>query len=189
MQRTTTTSTTTRRPYRVLFVCMGNICRSPAAEIIFRQWVANAGRSEEFEIDSAGTLGYHQGEPPDARMAACLVRHGYSVAGRARKIQPADLAYFDLIVTMDEDNLAGVRALDPAGHFHAKIRPLVTFCRVHQEPRVPDPYYDGQRGFEHVVELLKDGCAGILGSGIGESSPLLATPSINLQGILAAQGI
>ena len=162
MQRATTTSTTSRRPNRVLFVCMGNICRSPAAEIIFRQLVANAGRSAEFEIDSAGTLGSHQGEPPDARMAASLVRHGYSVAGRARKIQSADLAHFDLIVTMDEDNLASVRALDPAGRFHAKIQPLVAFCRVHRVPRVPDPYYDGRRGFEQVVELLEDGCAGIL---------------------------
>ncbi len=152
----------TRKPYRVLFVCMGNICRSPAAEIIFRKLVADAGRSADIEIDSAGTLGYHHGEPPDSRMAATLERNGYHIAGRARKIRIDDLKSFDLIVTMDEDNLAEVRALDPEGRFHPKIRPLVGYCSTHREARVPDPYYGGQRGFDHVIELLEDGCAGIL---------------------------
>jgi len=150
------------KPFRVLFICMGNICRFPAAEIIFRKLVADARRSADIEIDSAGTLGYHQGEPPDARMAATLERNGYTVAGRARKIQSADLTHFDLIVTMDEDNLSIVRALDPSGRFRDKIHPLVEYCREHQAPRVPDPYYGGQRGFDEVVALLEDGCAGIL---------------------------
>ena len=141
---------------------MGNICRSPAAEIIFRKLVADAGRSESIEIDSAGTLGYHHGNPPDARMAATLERHGYTVAGRARKITSADLTHFDLVVTMDDDNLAHVRALDSAGRWREKIRPLVGYCREQQATCVPDPYYGGQRGFEHVIELLEDGCAGIL---------------------------
>lgn len=153
---------TTRKPFRILFVCAGNICRSPAAEIIFRKLVADAGRDAEFEIDSAGTHGFHQGEPPDQRMAATLERNGYTVTGRARRIQPADLAYFDLIVTMDEDNLSSVRDLDPARRYRDKIRPLVSFCREHESPRVPDPYYGGQRGFDRVIELLEDGCAGIL---------------------------
>jgi protein-tyrosine phosphatase len=153
---------TARKPFRVLFVCMGNICRSPAGEIIFRQLVADAGRSDAIEIDSAGTLGYHQGDPPDARMAATLRAHGYSVTGRARQIRAADLADFDLIVTMDEDNLDAVRTLDRTGQFRAKIRPLVGFCQTHDAPRVPDPYYGGQQGFERVIELLEDGCAGIL---------------------------
>jgi protein-tyrosine phosphatase len=143
---------------------MGNICRSPAGEIIFRHLVAAAGRSAGIEIDSAGTLGYHQGCPPDPRMAQSLERHGYSVAGSARKIQADDLTRFDLIVTMDEDNLAAVRALDPSGHSHGKIRPLVEFCSHHHDGCVPDPYYGGQRGFEHVIALLEDGCAGILSS-------------------------
>lgn len=153
---------TTRKPFRILFVCAGNICRSPAAEIIFRKLTADAGRDAEFEIDSAGTHGFHQGEPPDQRMAATLERNGYTVTGRARRIQPADLAYFDLIVTMDEDNLSSVRDLDPARRYRDKIRPLVSFCREHESPRVPDPYYGGQRGFDRVIELLEDGCAGIL---------------------------
>ena len=151
-----------RMPFRVLFVCMGNICRSPAGEIIFRKLVADAGRSADFEIDSAGTLDYHQGSPPDPRMAATLEHYGYRVAGRARQIQAGDLSHFDLIVTMDEDNLAAVRALDRSGRLHAKIRPLVEFCREHHEAHVPDPYHGGLGGFDHVVAILEDGCAGIL---------------------------
>lgn len=149
-------------PHCILFVCLGNICRSPAAEIIFRQMVADAGRTEDFHIDSAGAIGNHQGSPPDPRMAAALQRHGYKVTGTARKILPADLEHFDLIATMDESNLTEVRQLDPSGKFHAKIRPMVGFCQHHSAPRVPDPYYGGQRGFEHVISLLEDACAGVL---------------------------
>lgn len=154
----------TRAPYRVLFVCLGNICRSPAAEIIFRQQAADAGRAEDFEIDSAGTIGHHQGSPPDSRMAAALERQGFTISGRARQITAADLENFDLIVTMDESNLSDVQRLDKTGKLHSKIRPFVGFCRHHDDLRVPDPYYGGQRGFDHVIALLEDGCAGILES-------------------------
>ncbi len=152
------------RPYRILFVCLGNICRSPAAEIIFRKQVTDSGRVEDFEIDSAGTIGHHAGSPPDSRMAESLGRHGFLVEGRARQIRSADLENFDLIVTMDETNLSDVRRLDTAGSARAEIRPFVSFCRRHDDLRVPDPYYGGQRGFDHVIELLKDGCEGILES-------------------------
>ena len=148
--------------HRVLFVCLGNICRSPAAEIIFRKLVADAGREADFEIDSAGTIGHHRGGPPDSRMAGSLERQGYEVAGCARQILPMDLEHFDLIVTMDESNLSDVRSLDPSGKLHPKIRELVGFCNDHDDLRVPDPYYGGQRGFDHVIRLLEDGCAGIL---------------------------
>jgi protein-tyrosine phosphatase len=147
---------------RVLFVCLGNICRSPAAEIIFRQQVAAAGRADGFHIDSAGTSSHHEGSPPDPRMSEALIRRGFSVTGRARKIQAEDLQCFDLIVTMDESNHAAVQSLDPGGATHSKIRPLVSFCRRHDDLRVPDPYYGGQRGFDHVIDLLEDGCEGIL---------------------------
>lgn len=150
-------------PHRVLFVCLGNICRSPAAEIIFRKLVADAGREAEFEIDSAGTIGHHRGAPPDPRMAGSLERQGYQVMGLARQILTADLERFDLIVTMDESNLSDVRSLDPSGKLHAKVRELVGFCTDHDDFRVPDPYYGGQRGFDHVIRLLEDGCKGILG--------------------------
>lgn len=151
-----------RVPRRILFVCMGNICRSPAAEIIFRRFVADAGREAEFQIDSAGTIGYHEGSPPDSRMAEALGRQGFEVTGLARRIRKDDLETFDWIITMDESNLEEVRNLDPEGRFHRKIRPLVGFCREFDVPRVPDPYYGGEKGFEHVINLLKDGCRGIL---------------------------
>jgi protein-tyrosine phosphatase len=151
-----------RSRHKILFVCLGNICRSPAAEIIFRQQAADAGRADEFEIDSAGTIGYHQGAPPDPRMSEALQREGFTVSGRSRQIQESDLEDFDLIVTMDETNLSDVRELDPSGKFHSKIRPFVSFCTRHEDRRVPDPYYGGKRGFDHVIELLKDGCEGIL---------------------------
>ncbi|HSP43325.1 MAG TPA: low molecular weight protein-tyrosine-phosphatase, partial [Luteolibacter sp.] len=140
------------------------ICRSPAAEIIFRHMAAAAGRSHEFQIDSAGIIGHHDGSPPDGRMSAALRERNYEVTGNARKIRISDLGEFDLIVTMDETNLDDVRGLDPAGAHHHKIRPFVSYCSRHNAPRVPDPYYGGQRGFDHVIELLEDGCQGILDS-------------------------
>jgi protein-tyrosine phosphatase len=151
-------------PHRVLFVCLGNICRSPAAEIIFREFVKKAGRDSEFEIDSAGTIGHHEGAAPDSRMSDSLERLGYTVQGRAKKLLFSDLERFDLIVTMDESNLRDVRDLDQSGDLHSKILPLVSFGTAHDDARVPDPYYGGQRGFDHVIHLLEDGCQGILDS-------------------------
>lgn len=150
------------KPYRVLFVCMGNICRSPAAEIIFRHFATDTGRAAEFDVDSAGTISHHHGAPPDSRMAATLQRRGYTVTGKARRINAYDLERFDLILTMDEENLAAVQRMDASGAHHHKIRPFVEFCSYGTDLRVPDPYYGGQRGFEHVMTLLEDGCHGIL---------------------------
>jgi protein-tyrosine phosphatase len=151
-----------RAHYRILFVCLGNICRSPAAEIILRHQASLAGLADDIEIDSAGIIGHHAGSPPDQRMTAALRGRGYQVTGEARKIHRHDLRDFDLIVTMDESNFADVRGLDPCNEYHEKIRPFVGFCRRHSDPRVPDPYYGGQRGFDHVIDLLEDGCEGIL---------------------------
>jgi protein-tyrosine phosphatase len=148
--------------YRILFVCLGNICRSPAAEIVFKKQVADAGRDEEFEVASSGTSGHHQGSPPDPRMAKALEEKGFKVEGSARPILPNDLITFDLIITMDETNLADVKCLDATGKLHSKIRPFVSYCQVHTDLRVPDPYYGGQLGFDHVIRLLEDGCKGIL---------------------------
>ena len=153
-----------RAPYRVLFVCLGNICRSPAAEIIFRKQAEDAGRAGDFEIDSAGTIGHHQGSPPDPRMSEALEQRGFTISGKARRIEADDLQTFDLIVTMDETNLSDVQRLDPSGKLHSKIRPFMSFCRHHDDPRVPDPYYGGKRGFDHVIALLEDGCGEILAS-------------------------
>lgn len=141
---------------------MGNICRSPAAEIIFRSQVAEAGLENRFEIDSAGTIGYHAGNPPDERMSDTLRRSGYAVRGRSRQIRPDDLDHFDLILTMDEDNLADVLAMASSPAQRAKILPIVSYLREHQAARIPDPYYGGQKGFEQVRELLEDACQGLL---------------------------
>jgi protein-tyrosine phosphatase len=151
-----------RKPFRVLFVCMGNICRSPAAEIVFRQKVEEAGLTGRIEIDSAGTIGYHAGHAPDARMSATLKKRGYSIAGKARQILSADLQNFDLVLVMDSENLANVRALDRAGHFHAKIRRFTDYCTRHESDEVPDPYYGGQDGFDHVADLVEDAAEGLL---------------------------
>ncbi len=124
--------------------------------------VEAADRVEEFEIDSAGTIGDHEGSPPDSRMVAALVSKGYVVSGESRKIKASDLEYFDRVIAMDETNLRDVLRLDTSGKFHAKVVPFVEFCRNHTDLRVPDPYYGGVKGFQHVVELLEDGCQGIL---------------------------
>lgn len=142
---------------------MGNICRSPAAEIIFRKMAADAGRADEFRIDSAGTIGFHTGSPPDPRMSAHLSKRGYPVEGRSRQLVAADLREFDLLLTMDEENLADTLALDPSGELHHKVKPFVHFLRENETPRIPDPYYGGDSGFAHVIGLLEDGCSNLLG--------------------------
>jgi len=151
-----------RKPFRVLFVCMGNICRSPAAEIIFRKQVADAGLNDAIDIDSAGTIGYHAGKGPDPRMADTLRRRGYPIAGRARQVTSRDLTDFDLILAADEENLADLRRLDRDGVHRPKIRLLVDYCVEKEATHVPDPYYGGQQGFEEVADLVEDTCAGLL---------------------------
>jgi len=132
--------------------------------MIFRHMAVAAGRGDEYLIDSAGIIGHHAGSPPDPRMSAALRERNYPIFGVARKIGIADLGNFDLIVAMDETNFADIRGLDPAGAHHHKIRPFVGFCSRQSAPRVPDPYFGGQRGFDHVIDLLEDGCEGILRS-------------------------
>lgn len=148
--------------FRILFVCMGNICRSPAAEVIFHEMVEKAGLEGQVKIDSAGTAGYHQGAPPDRRMISSLVRRGYSVFGHARQIKPEDLANFDLILTMDEDNLHELKTMAGSNQYLNKIRLLSDFFCLHKEKEVPDPYYGGVAGFEYIVDLLEDGCQNLL---------------------------
>lgn len=147
---------------RVLFICMGNICRSPAAEIVFRKMTEDAGRGDEFHLDSAGTIGFHKGSPPDPRMSAHLAKRGYAVEGRSRQLVAADLKDFDILLTMDGENLADTLALDPSCEFHHKVIPFVDFLRSSEASAIPDPYYGGDRGFAHVIDLLEDGCATLL---------------------------
>ncbi len=151
-----------RAPFSVLFVCLGNICRSPAAEIIFTHMARERGIAGRIASDSAGTIGYHQGAPPDARMTAALTKKGYDVFGASRQIVADDLTRFDWIVTMDQQNFRNVCELDTHQKHVGKVRPFVGFCREHEVKDVPDPYYGGTRGFDFVIELLEDGCAAML---------------------------
>ena len=149
---------------RVLFICMGNICRSPAAEIVFRKMAEDAGRGDEFGIDSAGTIGFHKGSPPDPRMSDQLTKRGYAVKGRSRQLVAGDLCDFDILLTMDGENLTDTLTLDPSGKLHHKVKPFAGFLRENDAPEIPDPYYGGDRGFAHVIDLLEDGCASLLDS-------------------------
>ncbi len=150
---------------KVLFVCLGNICRSPAAEGVFRALVEKEGLAKQIHADSAGTGGWHEGEPPDGRMIAHAKGRGYDLSTLvARQISaPEDLKNFDYILTMDNSNLKNVHALDTKGEHHAKIGPLLAYCRTHaQVHEVPDPYYQDGNGFEYVLDLLEDACQGLL---------------------------
>jgi protein-tyrosine phosphatase len=149
-------------PTRVLFVCMGNICRSPAAEGVFLHLLAEAGLEHCFAVDSAGTGGWHVGHRADRRMIAAAERRGIHLPSRARQIEAADLQRFDHILTMDADNLAAVRRLERQAPGGARISPLIDHCRQLRSPEVPDPYYGGEDGFERVLDLLEDACAGLL---------------------------
>lgn len=149
---------------RILFLCMGNICRSPAAHCVFQHLVDESGLSERFVIDSAGTIGYHEGSPPDARMQASLRKRRIPVIGHARPLKARDLREFDLILAMDKANLADARRLAKTSDERARIKLFTTFCRRHDLTEVPDPYYGGDHGFEHVLDLVQDGCEGLLES-------------------------
>ncbi len=158
---------------RLLFVCLGNICRSPAAEGVFLHLAQREGLGDHVLVDSAGTGGWHVGNPADRRMRAAAGRRGIHLPSRARQITPADLRRFDRILTMDDDNLRAVQALarqaagvgpGDADASLARIEPITRHCRRFQVREVPDPYYGGEAGFEHVLDLLEDACAGLLAS-------------------------
>lgn len=147
---------------RILFLCMGNICRSPAAHCIFQELVNSAGLSENYEIDSAGTLHFHEGSPPDSRMQSALRKRNIPIIGRARPIVEKDLSYYDLILAMDTNNLIDAKKLDRYGTFHDKIQLFCDFCKLRSEKEVPDPYYGKGDGFEHVLDILENGCTNLL---------------------------
>lgn len=150
-------------PIRLLFVCMGNICRSPAAENVMRHLLTQQGLDHRFELDSAGTIRYHAGNPPDERMTAAARGRGIAMEGRARQIQGEDLEKFDWVLVMDQDNLNDVRIMaDQHGRGEARVAMFCEFCDAHDEDEVPDPYYGGSEGFEKVLDLLEDGCSGII---------------------------
>lgn len=147
----------------VLFVCMGNICRSPTAEGVFRDLVKRAGLDDRVvRIDSAGTHSYHIGKSPDTRASAAASRRGYDLSAlRGRQVNSQDFLVFDYILAMDEDNLANLKRICPAGHEH-KVHLFLEYSRNFSEREVPDPYYGGAQGFEHVLDMVEDASRGLL---------------------------
>lgn len=142
-------------PIRVLFVCAGNICRSPLAEGVFRHRVAEAGLAGRFVIDSCGTGGWHVGEPPDPRMCRTARQHGVALDDlRARQFRMADFEAFDHILVMDTDNLRHLHALDRSRQHSHKVQRFRTFDPWPDTGDVPDPYYGGLDGFEHVWQIV-----------------------------------
>lgn len=162
--------------FRILFVCAGNICRSPLAEGIFAHLAAQAGRAQDFEMDSAGTGGWHQGDPPDRRSIAVAGRHGIDISKlSARKIRPTDFDAFDLILAMDRDNLKELRKTGPDS---APVHLFNSFTFGIEED-IPDPYYGGAEGFETVYTRLFAGCSRLLDiAGTGRASRSGNTSSV-----------
>lgn len=147
---------------RILFICLGNICRSSAAQTIMQRLVDEEGLSSLLEIDSAGILSYHQGEPADSRMRAHAARRGYNITHRSRPVTAEDFRRFDLIIGMDEGNIDDLKERCPDLENQRKIVRMTDYCRLKQADHVPDPYYGGAQGFENVLDLLEDACAGLL---------------------------
>jgi protein-tyrosine phosphatase len=148
--------------FSLLFLCMGNICRSPTAHGVFRDLVNARGLHHQIHIDSAGTHNYHPGSPPDKRSQKHAIKRGYDLSDlRARQISELDYEQHDLLLAMDWDNLALAQQDCPPEH-QRKLRRLTEFCKNHQAAVVPDPYYGGDAGFEHVLDLIEDACEGLL---------------------------
>lgn len=139
---------------QVLFVCLGNICRSPTAEAVFRTLVEREGLAERVRVDSAGTGGWHVGEPPDPRMTEAGRRRGHRLGGRARQVEVADFERFDLILAMDGSNLAHLHRMAPDGS-RAEVRLFREFDPEAPGADVPDPYYGGRSGFDDVVDIVE----------------------------------
>lgn len=147
---------------KVLFVCMGNICRSPMAEGVFRKAVRDAGLESQIEADSAGTHAYHIGSPPDPRAQLAVRQRGVEISNlRGRKVEDVDFERFDYILAMDGDNVSRLMQRAPARH-QAKIRRLLAFSRKYPNLDVVDPYYGGPQGFEENLDMIEDAVQGLI---------------------------
>lgn len=153
---------TKEEPYKLLFVCLGNICRSPTAEGIFIHTVQEAGLEDYFYIDSAGTAAYHVGEPANSKSQATANKHGIHLPSKARKFEYSDLEEFDLILAMDSENLKNINQLDRKNRFSDKIKMMREFDPQPESGEVPDPYYGGLEGFENVFQVLNRSCKSLL---------------------------
>lgn len=149
-------------PFKICFVCLGNICRSPTAEGVMQHLVNEAGLEDYFYIDSAGTAAYHIGEPANSKSQRVANEHGIQLHSRERKFERADLQEYDLILTMDEENYQNVKRLDPAGTYSDKVKKMREFDPEPGNGNVPDPYYGGMDGFELVFNVIKISCEHLL---------------------------
>lgn len=147
---------------KLLFVCLGNICRSPSAEAVMNHLINEAGLSNQISCDSAGTYGGHAGEPADSRMMRHAVLRGYDLTSRSRQIKQSDFEEFDLIIGMDSENMRNLHRLDKNNQYSDKIVKMTDYCKRCADTEVPDPYYGGAQGFEHVLDILEDACSELL---------------------------
>lgn len=151
------------KPFRILFVCLGNICRSPAAEGVMRALVSEAGLDDRFVIDSAGTGGYHIGDLPDSRMRVHARRRGYELTHICRQVRASDFDDFDIIIGMDAANIRNLKRMAPTVEAEQKIVPMARYLTIATRyDHIPDPYYEGAEGFELVLDLLENACANLL---------------------------
>lgn len=153
---------TRKDPYKMVFVCLGNICRSPTAEGVMQHLVNEAGFGSYFEIDSAGTAAYHTGEPANSKSRAIAEKHGVQLLGRARKFKSFDLDHFDLILVMDHENHDNVLRLCRTDEQREKVQMLRDYDPQPGDGQVPDPYYGGLDGFEKVFQIVKRSCEQLL---------------------------
>lgn len=150
------------RPVKVLFVCMGNICRSPSAEAVMNAYIKREGLLNKIICDSAGTISFHAGEPADRRMQKHALKRNYNLTSISRQIQPSDFEEFDYIIGMDDDNMHNMQAFIPDMDLANKMSKMTDYCSKANPGYVPDPYYGGDAGFEQVLDLLEDACEGLL---------------------------
>ncbi|MBI9103494.1 MAG: low molecular weight phosphotyrosine protein phosphatase [Spirochaetales bacterium] len=146
----------------ILFVCLGNICRSPSGEGVFKALVEEEGLEENFFIDSAGTSAYHVGEAADSRMRKHAAKRNIRLTSRSRQFRKDDFKEFDIIIAMDKSNYRDITAMDRHGEYYEKVKMMTDFSSGYQKIDVPDPYYGGDSGFEEVLNILDDSCRGLL---------------------------
>lgn len=148
--------------YKLLFVCLGNICRSPSAENIMRHLIDEAGLAGQITCDSAGTSGYHVGAAPDRRMQLAARKKNIKLLGQSRQFTRQDFQDFDLILAMDGSNYRDILSLDRRDEYAGKVKMMCDYAANFRDTEVPDPYYGGESGFDYVIDLLLDACDGLL---------------------------
>lgn len=152
-----------KEKYKILFVCLGNICRSPMAETIMNKLIKENHLSNRIMVDSAGIIGFHAGEKADSRMRQHAYQRGYNITHISRPISISDFDEFDLIISMDQSVYDSLLDKAPSIPHESKVVRMTDFCQIHTDAtHVPDPYYGGASGFEHVIDLLEDSCIGLL---------------------------